>query len=238
MPPPPDSSDNSPTSSDLTISNTYKESEGSTARSIAAQDPLQRIHNTVGLIQRVYSYISQSPNSPNQAILNPNADPTLHLFLDHHQKVLKLMLAHQVDFIIVGGYAVIFHGYARTTGNLDLWLIPDNLNRDKLIPVLRLLDVDENELIELASLDFTVPIHFHFWNEPERINFLTDLPGVKYMAARQHIIEVHAGTKTFPFLHRTHLIHSKNATARLKDKADVEELQKRSFETNPHTQFR
>jgi hypothetical protein len=57
--------------------------------------------------------------------------------LDEHKAILLQLLKYKVDFMLIGGYAVIYHGYGRTTGDMDIWLKPDNENRDKLIPVLR-----------------------------------------------------------------------------------------------------
>ena len=46
-----------------------------------------------------------------------------------YEEVIKSLNYHKVDFLLVGGLAVGFHGYARYTGDMDLWLNPvkDNL---------------------------------------------------------------------------------------------------------------
>ena len=53
----------------------------------------------------------------------------MNLFIDIHQQWIKSLLAAKVEFIIIGGYSVIFHGYKRTTGDIDIWLKPDNANK-------------------------------------------------------------------------------------------------------------
>jgi len=40
---------------------------------------------------------------------------------------------NNVRYIVVGGYAVNFHGYRRTTGDIDLWIKPDNGENKKAI---------------------------------------------------------------------------------------------------------
>ncbi len=40
---------------------------------------------------------------------------------------------NKVDYILVGGYAVIYHGYNRTTGDLDLWVNPTSRNYRKML---------------------------------------------------------------------------------------------------------
>ena len=48
----------------------------------------------------------------------------MNLFSDNHQELIINLLKQEVDFIIIGSYSVIFHGYARTTGDVDIWLKP------------------------------------------------------------------------------------------------------------------
>jgi len=65
----------------------------------------------------------------------------MNILLDEHKVILIKLLQSKVDFILIGGYAVNYHGYGRTTGDMDVWLRPDNGNRDKLVPVLESLGV-------------------------------------------------------------------------------------------------
>jgi len=60
----------------------------------------------------------------------------MNIFLEKHFDLIKKLLEGNVLFILIGGYAVNFHGYNRTTGDLDLWVKPDNENKTKLIAVL------------------------------------------------------------------------------------------------------
>lgn len=46
----------------------------------------------------------------------------LNIFNQDFKKLIGLFNEHEVEYILVGGYAVILHGYVRTTGDLDLWL--------------------------------------------------------------------------------------------------------------------
>ena len=50
----------------------------------------------------------------------------MNLFIELHLDLIKDLLEAKVDFIIIGGYSVIFHGYKRTTGDIDIWLKPSN----------------------------------------------------------------------------------------------------------------
>ena len=63
----------------------------------------------------------------------------MNIFLEEHQEILKALNKNGVDFLLVGGFAVNYHGYNRTTGDMDLWIKPDNENKmigQKIQPVL------------------------------------------------------------------------------------------------------
>ena len=53
----------------------------------------------------------------------------MNILLDEHKATLINLLKSKIDFILIGGYAEIYHGYGRTTGDMDVWLKPDNENR-------------------------------------------------------------------------------------------------------------
>lgn len=150
----------------------------------------------------------------------------MNLFSDNHQKLLTSLLQHEVDFIIIGGYSVIFHGYARTTGDVDIWLKPDNDNKEKLLLVLKAMDFFEADIEEIANLDFTSTLVFAIGEEPEKAEFLTQISLVNFDEANKRKIIAHIDELEIPFLHLDDLIRSKINTGRLKDKADIEELQK------------
>jgi hypothetical protein len=52
---------------------------------------------------------------------------------NNFSEILNEFNAWGVEYIIVGGYAVIFHGYGRTTGDLDIWVKPMKENKPKLL---------------------------------------------------------------------------------------------------------
>lgn len=150
----------------------------------------------------------------------------MNLFLNTHQELLASLLRHNVDFIIIGGFAVIFHGYQRTTGDVDIWIKPDNENKTRLLKALESFGVAPDALQELALLDFQQHLAFHIGKEPEKIEFLTHISGVNYDEADLQKVTADIDQLKIPFLHYHHLVLSKLNTGRLRDKADIEELQK------------
>ena len=96
----------------------------------------------------------------------------INLFTEEHQQLLSVLIKNKVDFMLVGGYAVIYYGYDRNTGDMDIWLKTGNENRDKLVKALKDFGVIDQHLERLKEMDFTNPVPvFYFGKEPRRIDF-------------------------------------------------------------------
>jgi hypothetical protein len=50
---------------------------------------------------------------------------------------VKLLNKHQVDYMVVGGYALAFHGKPRHTGDLDIWINRSEANAEKLVTAIK-----------------------------------------------------------------------------------------------------
>lgn len=150
----------------------------------------------------------------------------MNLFVEAHKSLLEQLSKAKVDYIVIGGYSVIFHGYTRTTGDIDIWLKPDNANKDKLLSALEWYGIDQDSLNELRKLDLTKTVFFKIGEIPERIDFLTRINLVDYATADKEKIVAKLDDLNIPFLHLNHLILSKLNTGRPQDKADIEMLQK------------
>ncbi len=150
----------------------------------------------------------------------------MNIFIENHQLLLKSLIKHEVKFILVGGYAVIYYGYKRTTGDMDLWIEPNNDNKLKLLEVLKEFEFDGEGIAYIEQLDFTKHLAFHFWQEPERVDCLTRISGVNFNEAYDQKVMADIEDITIPVIQYKHLILSKMSSERLKDKADIEELQK------------
>lgn len=63
-----------------------------------------------------------------------------------HMEILAALAESHVDFILVGGYAVIYHGYVRATGDMNVWLRPANENKLRLLEMFRKLQFDPDSI--------------------------------------------------------------------------------------------
>lgn len=148
------------------------------------------------------------------------------IFLEPHKSFLKKLVNGNVDFILVGGYAVNFYGYTRTTGDIDLWLKPANDNRDRLISVLIKEGFSDQGINKIRTLDFTTMVAFHSGEMPFKIDFMTHISGLTFSEAISEKATLPVDDFFIPVLNYDHLILSKMSTSRKRDQVDVEELQK------------
>lgn len=150
----------------------------------------------------------------------------MNIFYEDAGLILKKMLDKQVDFILIGGYAVNYYGYNRITGDMDVWVKPDNDNKKLLLTALTELGFDEKGLAIILTWDFAKPQSFHIGKQPDKTDFMTHISGVNYETAKQNAIPANIDGINLHIIHLNNLIENKKAAGRLKDLADIEYLQK------------
>jgi len=150
----------------------------------------------------------------------------MDILIDEHRQFLKLLLKHNVKFMLIGGYAVIYHGYERLTGDMDIWLEPTNENRDLLTFALTAFGIEDEDVKKVSQTNFTEPQIFFIGKVPRRIDFLTKITGINFTEANEQVNFFFMQDLKIPVIHYHHLLISKTNTGRLKDKADIEELER------------
>lgn len=143
-----------------------------------------------------------------------------------HKTMLLSLIENNVDFILIGGYAVVYHGYIRSTGDMDVWLRPTNENKERLVTVFKQLDFDAEGIQHIQGLNFNEVVVFHVGIVPEKIDFLTKVQGLNFDDAYSQKQLFPLKNKFVPVLHLNDLIVNKLITDRPQDKADVDMLQK------------
>jgi len=143
-----------------------------------------------------------------------------------HKELLILLAQHKVEFMLIGGYSVIYYGYNRGTGDLDLWLRPDNKNKIKLLKALQEFGIQSLDLDKLGKINFTDTNMFFIGESPEKIDFLTHVQNVIWDEAIRNVRYLPFENIQVPVVGYHDLILMKISSDRLKDKADIEELQK------------
>jgi len=139
-------------------------------------------------------------------------------------ELCALLSAHDVEFLLVGGQAVIAHGYPRLTKDMDLWVRPTAGNGTKVIAALSEFG---SAPIGLKPAQFESPrTLLVLGREPFRIDILTSIPGVTFDEAWLGRTYVTLEGVSVPVIGKRELIKNKRTVGRLQDLADVEELEK------------
>jgi len=137
--------------------------------------------------------------------------------------ILSAFSDQNVEFMVVGAYAVAAHGLPRATGDIDLWI---NCSEDNANRVWAALKQFGSSLTDLSPQDFSTPdTVVQLGIAPRRISVLTAISGVKYAEADTHKQLVTIDGITIPVIGLTHLIQNKKAVGRPQDEADVARLE-------------
>ena len=138
------------------------------------------------------------------------------------KELLALFNAHQVEYMIVGAYALGFHGAPRYTGDLDLLVKPDLENARKILKVLQEFGFRS---LDITVEDFTTKERVvQLGVPPVRIDLLTSITGIEWEQAVSHRVSGTFGDVPTFFIGLDDFIANKKACGRHKDLADVEVL--------------
>lgn len=138
------------------------------------------------------------------------------------EELLRLLEEHGVEYMIVGGYAVAYHGHPRFTKDIDVFFQRSEDNVGRLRQALLAFGFREEDLPCEAFT--TVGNMLTFGVAPTRVDLINEIDGVTYEEARPHVVRGTYGGVEVAFIGFDDLIRNKNATPRAKDKGDVEEL--------------
>lgn len=138
------------------------------------------------------------------------------------RELLKIFEKHKVRYLIVGGYAVMKYSEPRFTKDLDIFIAPDQDNAEAVYSALKEFGAPLENLI---SDDFTHKGYFYqMGRAPLRIDIMMSVPGIEFDDAWKNRETVQLGDIKIPFISRSDLIRSKEASGRPQDKIDVDKL--------------
>ena len=141
------------------------------------------------------------------------------------KELLELLNRNAVEFLVVGAYALAFHGAPRFTGDIDLYIRPARDNAERM---LRALVAFGFRSPDLSAEDFMKPDQVvQLGVPPVRVDLLTSISGVTWEEAESAKAAGFYGEVPVFFLGRDHYIKNKRAIGRKKDLADLEALGER-----------
>ncbi len=139
------------------------------------------------------------------------------------KKLFVLFNRYNVDYLIIGGYAVNLYGYSRMTEDVDILFKPGKINGNKLVKVLVEFGVD---LTELSNHDFEHSTHLRLGEYPNSIDLINDTVGLDLSVVFDNGKSFQIDEIQIKVIDLDDLIANKLALNTYKDLADVEELKK------------
>jgi hypothetical protein len=138
------------------------------------------------------------------------------------KELLECLNANQVEYLIVGGYALAFYGAPRFTGDLDFFVRPTIENGSRILAALGQFGFGS---LELTPEDFAVVDQvIQLGVAPVRIDLITSISGVSWDQAMANSVPGTYGDLDALYISKADFIANKRATGRHKDLADIEAL--------------
>jgi predicted nucleotidyltransferase len=138
------------------------------------------------------------------------------------KEFLRLLSSHRVEYLLIGGYAVGYHGYPRPTGDMDVWIAVSSRNAARVVAALvefgfRAEDVPTALFAEAGKI-------VRMGLPPMRLEILTTISGVEFAACYARRVEVEVDGVAVNLICLDDLRTNKKASGRHKDLNDLEQL--------------
>jgi hypothetical protein len=188
---------------------------GSLRSSTVSRTPTARTKNTtrVSALKSASTSSSRSSNVTGVHLAKLQSDL---------REFIALLNAHNVEYMVVGGHAVAFHGYPRFTGDIDFFLRPTRDNASRVIDALHAFGFAS---LMLEPEDLTAPERVvQLGRPPDRIDLLTSISGVKFEDAWSARVAGELDEQPVYFLGWDALVENKRACDREKDRLDLKTL--------------
>jgi hypothetical protein len=138
------------------------------------------------------------------------------------REFVALLNALNVRYLVVGAYAVAYHGYPRYTADIDLFIERSHDNALRLMQVIEQFGFAD---LKLSADDFLEEDQvIQLGVSPNRIDILTFLSGVTFQEAWASREQSEIDSLSVPFISKEMLKRNKAATGRMQDLADLEHL--------------
>jgi len=150
-----------------------------------------------------------------------------NIFNADFKDFIQALNDNDVDYILVGGFAVILHGHSRVTGDMDIWVNRTEENYKKLMKAFYQFQMPAFDMTKENFLNHEDWDVFKFGRKPVAIDIMTKVKGLDFDECFKlsKIFEVES--LSIRTLHLNNLIQAKKEAGRLKDLDDIEQLTKK-----------
>jgi hypothetical protein len=148
-----------------------------------------------------------------------------NIFNEHFRDFIQALNENEVEYVLVGGMAVILHGYVRGTGDMDVWVNKTKVNYKRLVKAFNQFGMPVFDMKEKAFLGD----EFDVWGigvQPVRIEVMTSVKGLSFDDAYKMSQIYNEDGLQIRFIHINHLIEAKKASGRFRDLDDIDQLTK------------
>jgi predicted nucleotidyltransferase len=143
------------------------------------------------------------------------------------REFIGLLNEKGVKYLVIGGYAVAYHGYPRYTKDIDIWIWLNEENAQKVIETIKAFGMASMHILvdDLLNPDSVIQLGM----PPNRIDILTDLETLDFETCYAQKETASLDGLDIAFLDFDNLIKSKLAAGRPQDKVDAKKLRERKF---------
>lgn len=148
-----------------------------------------------------------------------------NIFNEHFRDFIQALNHNDVEYVLVGGMAVILHGYVRGTGDMDVWVNKTKDNYKRLVKAFNQFGMPVFDMTEKAFLGN----EFDVWGigvQPVRIEIMTSVKGLNFEETYKMSQIYKEEGLNIRFVHINHLIEAKRSSGRFRDLDDIEQLTK------------
>jgi len=174
----------------------------------------------------IWDFTNKSTADRQDSLFDEKASTLMgSIFNSDFIEFVECLNSTNVEYLLVGGYATILHGYNRSTGDLDIWVNQTEENYDRLVGAyfkfnMPLFDMTRDRFLYDNSLDV-----FTFGRPPVSIDIITKLKGLTFKEAYEKAVSRQiTSTISVRLIHVNDLIAAKKASNRPKDQDDIQHL--------------
>jgi hypothetical protein len=138
------------------------------------------------------------------------------------REFLQCLNAHGVEYLVIGGHAVAYHGYPRATADLDVWVAVNETNAGRLVLALRDFGFGLPDLKPELFLEADRVVRMGL--PPNRIEIQTGVDGVRFGDCQPRGVTAELDGVGVRFISLQDLKSNKRASGRNKDLADLDQL--------------
>ena len=147
-----------------------------------------------------------------------------NIFNQDFRDFLIALTNNKVEYLLVGGYAVIIYGYPRATGDMDIWVKRTKENYSKIKKAFQefkmpLFDMTEDRFLNHKEIDV-----FRFGRKPVAIDIMTKMKNLNFEECYKLAVDYTDTNLVVKVLHLNHLVAAKKIAGRHKDLNDIENL--------------